>query len=118
MYGVMNRNDLFVVDNTPFRSRVVSLLATTDGCAPTRTACANCTCGRAEEEVRFDVCVVACLSINALSQAKGRAAAKSKLTLAMLENPGESSSCGNVSTNAKQTQRDDNITTLCLVFTR
>lgn len=49
------------------------------GCATKPTACANCSCGRAEAE------------------AAGQKPVKAKLTTAMLENPGEGSSCGNCS---------------------
>jgi hypothetical protein len=54
--------------------------AKSDGdCSTKSTACANCSCGRAEEE------------------AAGKKAAKPKLTTAMLEHAGEGSSCGNCS---------------------
>lgn len=54
--------------------------AKSDGdCSTKSTACANCSCGRAEAE------------------AAGKQAAKPKLTTAMLEHAGEGSSCGNCS---------------------
>jgi hypothetical protein len=50
------------------------------GCAPTRKACANCSCGRAEAE--------------AAAAARGEEAPRAKLTADMLEKPGEAGGCG------------------------
>lgn len=50
------------------------------GCAPTKKACANCSCGRAEAE--------------AAAAARGEEAPRAKLTAEMLERPGEQGGCG------------------------
>jgi hypothetical protein len=54
--------------------------AASGGCAPTKKACANCSCGRAEAE--------------AAAAARGEEAPRAKLTAEMLERPGEQGGCG------------------------
>lgn len=75
--ALIDDDDLLSPQDKAFKPAVVA--SDGGGCATKKTACANCSCGRAELE------------------AAGVKAQKAKLTVDMLERAGEGSSCGSCS---------------------